>query len=103
MTNCLQRPLFWGPKGGRCSQFWLYFKCNRHETMETLGKFNQGKDYEYIYTYKIYGFWLMSHDICHLTLEYTFCINETRLRQAELGYWFDLSLFRLSTMWIQVI
>ena len=26
-TTCLQRPLFRGPKGGHCTQVWLYFKC----------------------------------------------------------------------------
>ncbi len=25
--TCQQRPLFLGPKGGRCTQVWLYLKC----------------------------------------------------------------------------
>ena len=25
-TTCLQRSLFWGSKGGRCTQVWLYMK-----------------------------------------------------------------------------
>ena len=28
-TTCLQRPVFWGPKGGRYTQVWLYFQSDR--------------------------------------------------------------------------
>ena len=29
-TTYVQRPLFWGPKGGRCRQVWLYFKIAQY-------------------------------------------------------------------------
>jgi hypothetical protein len=48
MTTCQQRQLFWGPKGGRCTQVWLYIITIKAAFLSGQEELTGAKDEEVI-------------------------------------------------------